>query len=263
MPLRSAPALLRAAGALAAPAVLLVLAGCGPRPAWEVQHLADPGLPRLPPERIGKCRQQLGLAEELERPADATNFGERQPRDSFGRAVPHRPALIVLHETVLPAADTLRFFATPHPRDEDQASYHLLVDRNGRRLRIVPDARRAYGAGMSAFGDFTVRIRPGSVGSINNVALHVSLETPADGRGDAPAHSGYTTAQYESLAGQILLWQARHGIPMSRLTTHAAVDRSHSRYDPRSFRWDRFDAAYRRAAGACGFPSYDTGRATY
>lgn len=51
----------------------------------------------------------------------------------------------------------------------------------------------------------------------------------------------------------MLLWQARFGIPMGRLTTHAAVDRSHSRYDPRSFRWDRFDAAYAKAPASCGF----------
>jgi N-acetyl-anhydromuramyl-L-alanine amidase AmpD len=175
--------------------------------------------------------------------------------------VPHRPQLIVLHETVLPVEATLRYFATAHPRDEDQASYHLLVDRQGRRLRIADDGARAFGAGMSAFGDFTVRTRPEAVGSINNVALHLGLESPPDGRGDAPAHSGYTPQQYASTAAQVLLWQARFGIPLSRLTTHAAVDRSRSRYDPRSFRWDRFDAAYRKAAERCGFTAYDTGQA--
>jgi N-acetyl-anhydromuramyl-L-alanine amidase AmpD len=242
--------------------LLAALGGCGPRPGWRVQRLADPGLPTRTPEELERCRRRLALAPERPAPAYATNFGERRRRDSFGRPVPARPALIVLHETVLPAEDTLRFFATPHPRDEDQASYHMLVDRSGARLRIVPDERRAYGAGMSAFGDFSVRIRPTSVGSINNVALHLSLESPPDGRGDAPAHAGYSDAQYAAAAAQVLLWQARHGIPMSRVTTHAAVDRSHSRYDPRAFRWNRFDAAYRRAAERCELGGYDNGRAT-
>ena len=124
-------------------------------------------------------------------------------------------------------------------------------------MRIVPDNKRAYGAGMSAFGDVTQRREPGRVGSINNIALHVSLVTPPDGRDDRGAHSGYTEAQYRSLAGQVLLWQARHGIPMTRVTTHAAVDRSRSRYDPRSFRWDRFDPLYQAAARACGFERFD------
>lgn len=244
-------------------AVAVAVAGCGPTPAWRVEELADPRLPRLSPPALAVCASRLGLTAEIPRPADASNFGVRQPRDVHGRAVPERPMLIVLHETVLSAADTVKLFHTPHPRDEDQASYHLLIDRQGRRIRIVPDEGRAFGAGMSAFGDFTVRIRPTSVGSINNVALHLSLETPPDGRGDGDGHSGYTDAQYRSAAAQVLLWQARWGIPFSRLTTHAAVDRSRSRYDPRSFRWERFLPAYRTAAAACSLTAYDNGRSTW
>jgi N-acetyl-anhydromuramyl-L-alanine amidase AmpD len=242
--------------------LLLPLAGCGPRPPFPVQTLADAGLKPLPAAAVQDCAARLGLPPELDRPAHATNHGERQRRDAFGREVPHQPQLIVLHETVISAADTVRRFATPHPRDDDQASYHLLVDREGQRLRIVPDRGRAYGAAMAAFGDFTVRIRPTSVGSLNNVALHLSLESPADGRGDGDAHSGYTAEQYRVAAAQVLLWQGAHGIPMSRVTTHEAVDRSHSRRDPRSFRWSAFDAAWQQAAQRCGLTRYDRGRAT-
>ena len=242
-------------------ALAALLSGCGPFTGARAPELTDARLPRLEPVALQACATRLGLSAELPRPADATNFGERQTRDVQGRTVPHEPALIVLHETVISAPDTVRLFATPHPNDDDQASYHLLIDRQGRRLRIVPDELRAFGAGMSAFGDFAVRIRPTSVGSINNVALHLSLETPPDGRGDVDGHSGYTPAQYEAAAAQVLLWQARFGIPFSRLTTHAAVDRSRSRYDPRSFSWERFLPAYRKAATACSLTAYDNGRA--
>lgn len=248
-------------------APLVLLSACGirqARPPFPVQTLADAGLRPLTPAQLQTCAAKLQLPAELPRPADRTNFGTRQRLDAFGRTVPHTPQLIVLHETVISAPDTVKLFATPHPRDEDQASYHLLVDRTGQRLRIVPDADRAFGAGMAAFGDFTVRIRPTSVGSLNNVALHLSLETPPDGRGDGDAHSGYTAAQYRATAGQVLLWQAAYGIPMTRITTHEAVDRSRTRRDPRSFRWDRFDAAWREAVKRCGFRAedYDRGRAT-
>lgn len=248
-------------GAIALASAAL-LYGCGPRAPWPVQWLAESPLPRQPEATLRQCEAKLGLTPEQATPADASNFGERQGYDVYGRAVPNRPQLIVLHETVIGAADTLRQFATPHPKDDDQASYHVLVDIGGQRLRVVNDDRRAYGAGMAAWGDMTVRIRPTSVGSINNLALHLSLESPADGRGDTASHSGYSDAQYRSTAAQVLLWQARYGIPLSRVTSHAAVDRSHSRYDPRSFRWERFDAAWQKAAQTCGFGAYDTGRAT-
>jgi N-acetyl-anhydromuramyl-L-alanine amidase AmpD len=242
---------------------LLSLAGCRSGYGWRVLDLPAVDLPRHSEEQLAQCEATLGLAPELSSPADSTNFGERQQQDVHGRRVPHAPRLIVLHETVIPAKATIRLFQTAHPRDEDQLSYHMLVDHQGRRLRIVPDQKRAYGAGMSAFGDFTVRIHPDSVGSINNVSLHLSLESPADGGGEGDSHSGYTQDQYATLAAQVLLWQARHGIPMSRLTTHAAVDRSHSRYDPRSFRWERFDQTYRTAARRCGLEMYDNGRASF
>ena len=81
----------------------------------------------------------------------------------------------------------------------------MLVGRDGRRVRIVPDQNRAYGSGMSTFGDLTLRDRPGSVGPINNIALHISLVTPPDGRGDAHGHSGYTN---DYLAPQSVLERA-------------------------------------------------------
>ncbi|MEB3210464.1 MAG: N-acetylmuramoyl-L-alanine amidase, partial [Leptolyngbyaceae bacterium] len=48
--------------------------------------------------------------------------------------------------------------------------------------------------------------------------------------------SGYTTAQYQSLAWLV----ARLPVPDERITTHQAVDRSGSRRDPRSFNRQQF-----------------------
>ena len=245
----------------------LSVSACGPRPrpAWPVRELAPSPVPQRSEEALVRCEQALKargmLRPERATPADPTNYGERQPRDGYGRPVPHQPQLIVLHETVVSEADTLKLFRTPHPRDADQVSYHMLIAPTGERLRLVPDQNRAYGTGMSAWGDMSVRMRPSSPGSINNVALHLSLVSPPDGRGDSPAHSGYTPAQYQTAAGQVLLWQARWGIPLNRLTTHAAVDRSRTRTDPRAFRWDRFEQAWKAAATTCGFRAYDTGLA--
>ena len=74
-------------------------------------------------------------------------------------------------------------------------------------------------------------------GSINNFALHISLETPLDGEDAGPAHSGYTPAQYDALAALLSGWIQRFPIPPANITTHQAVDLGGERADPRSFRW--------------------------
>ncbi|WP_413744193.1 N-acetylmuramoyl-L-alanine amidase [Synechococcus sp. MIT S9451] len=232
-----------------------------PKSAPPLLELVPSDLQPVAPDQIARCSRLLDLSEELDKPADPTNFGERESRDVWGRPLNGSPQVIVLHETVIGEQATVDLFQTSHPEDADQVSYHMLIARDGSRLRIVPDKNRAYGSGMSAFGDATQRREPGRVGSINNIALHVSLVSPVDGRDDRGSHSGYTPAQYRNLAGQVLLWQARHGIPLTRLTTHQAVDRSRSRYDPRSFRWDRFMPLYQQAARLCGLERFDNGQA--
>lgn len=219
------------------------------------------GIEPEPSAAVARCRRLLALPKERPALAHDSNYGPRVNRDAWGRGLSAHPQIIVLHETVIGEDATVALFRTAHPRDQDQASYHILVGRDGALVRIVPDAGRAYGSGMSAFGDVTQRSKPGQVGSINNIALHISLVSPEDGRDDRDAHAGYSDAQYRSLAGQVLLWQGAFGIPLTRVTTHAAVDRSHSRYDPRSFRWDRFDLYYQEAAERCGWQRFDNQQA--
>lgn len=205
---------------------------------------------------VSDCREVLLLPRERALLADPTNYGERSALNDLGQGIPHDPQMIVLHETVGSAKSTINFFRTAHARDADQASYHVLIDRSGTLIRFVPDEKRAFGAGMSAFNDFVVKTRSDLAGSVNNVALHISLETPEDGRGHVSRHSGYTDAQYRHLAQQVLVWQAKYGIPFERVTTHHAVDRSRTRSDPRSFAWDKFDSYHHRAAANCMFTEF-------
>ncbi len=168
-----------------------------------------------------------------------TNYGDRFLRDVQGQPVDNQP-IVVLHETVAAASSTLNFFLTPHPRDEDQASYHTLIRRDGTVIYLVPPDKRAFGAGNSLFrgdrGIEAVRTHPRFPPSVNNFAYHISLETPSDGINNAPRHSGYTAAQYQSLAWLV----AQTAVADNRITTHQAVDRSGSRMDPRSFSFERF-----------------------
>lgn len=171
--------------------------------------------------------------------AHPSNYGERFRTDIYGR--PASPDYIaVLHETVYSADSAINYFQTPHRKDEDQASYHTLIKRDGTILYVVPPEKRAFGAGNSVFvglnGPESFRSKRELPPSVNNFAYHVSLESPADGRNENRFHSGYTEAQYQSLAWLL----ARTSIPEYRITTHRQVDRSGTRQDPRSFDANKF-----------------------
>jgi hypothetical protein len=170
---------------------------------------------------------------------DPSNYGDRFLYDLNGNPAAFDP-IVVLHETVGSASSAINFFRTPHPRDADQASYHTLIRRNGNIVYLVPPDKRAFGAGNSVFvgtaGTEAVKTHPKFPASVNNFAYHLSLETPADGRGNGYRHSGYTEAQYQSLAWLV----SRTGVPNDRITTHRLVDRSQQRIDPRSFDASKF-----------------------
>lgn len=171
----------------------------------------------------------------------SSNYGERYSTDIYGNPVSNLP-LVVLHETTNSVASAINTFQTPHASDRNQVSYHALISLDGTVIYLLSAAKRAFGAGNSAFvsptGIETVKTNPDLPPSVNNFAYHISLETPPDGRGRASQsyHSGYTDNQYKSLAWLI----AQSSIPDDRITTHKDVDRSGQRIDPRNFDFDKF-----------------------
>ena len=172
-------------------------------------------------------------------PIDPSNYGRRFHRDLFGNPLDPTPRVVVLHETVYGLRSALNTFQTPHPNDDDQVSYHTLIGQDGAVLDIVDPANRAFGAGFSAFGGkWAVTSRKVS-GSINNFSLHLSLESPLDGENEGPGHSGYSEAQYDSLAVVLADWMERYPIQPEAITTHRHVDLGQERSDPRSFNWTK------------------------
>jgi hypothetical protein len=190
-----------------------------------------------------RARLGAGLAELPQRRARVgihpSNYGERQGRDAFGNRVDPTPRVVVLHETVFGINSAINTFRTPHPRDEDQVSYHTLIAEDGTVVDTLDSSRRAFGAGYSAFNGLWVVTNADVAGSINNFALHLSLETPLDGEDADPGHSGYSEAQYDSLALVLADWMRRYPIPAENITTHRHVDLGGARADPRSFDWQR------------------------
>jgi N-acetyl-anhydromuramyl-L-alanine amidase AmpD len=216
------------------------------------QDLAEQSEPPLKPLKASDIKSCMNILNVPMRNqlAHPTNYGERMQATADGKKLPTNPSLIVLHETVISAEETIRLFKENHPADNDQVSYHKLIERDGVQTTVVENSKRAFGAGMSHYGGYTLRSAKGSPGSINNIALHVSLESPRIQDSDS-WHEGYSINQYKTLASTVLIWQMIYGIPMANVTTHAAVDRSHSRYDPRNFRWDIFDKYHSKYAHKC------------
>ncbi len=224
-----------------------------PSPAEALRQRAIPAAGASPGATSRSLACLSGGEVEQASPADPSNFGPRLATDWQGRPVPHSPALIVLHETVSDESSALSLFRQPHSDDGQQASYHVLIGRDGRRIRVVADGARAFGAGDSDFQGMAVQLKAGLQPSVNNIALHVSLVSPPDGAdGEQPGHSGYTEAQYRSLASQIAQWQALYAIQASLVVTHQEVDRSGSRHDPRSFDWRRLGQDLQSRWLACG-----------
>lgn len=170
-----------------------------------------------------------------------TNFGERNKQDAFGNPLDPTPRIVVLHETVYGLQSAINTFLTPHPRDEDQVSYHVLIGEKGEVVQALDPSKRAFGAGNSAFGRTWAVTNAKVGGSVNNFALHLSLETPLDGEDQESGHSGYKPAQYDALALVLADWMRRYPIPAQAITTHRHVDLAGERADPRSFNWEELN----------------------
>jgi N-acetyl-anhydromuramyl-L-alanine amidase AmpD len=165
----------------------------------------------------------------------ATNYGERT-QTKF------KP-LIVLHETIGNANSVINLFQNP----KAQVSYHVMIKLDGGLVYFTDPKKRAFGAAPSQFKEeFEERVRDDGkkVKSVNSFAYHISFETPVDGQppnDNKSTHSGYTEAQYNSLA-----WlTAKTGVPLERITTHKEVNITQPNIspniDPRSFDRVKFE----------------------
>jgi N-acetylmuramoyl-L-alanine amidase len=199
-------------------------------------HRQCPAVDRSVQKRLLAQQAHIHASSSLRR-IDPSNYGQRYRLDAFGSPVDPTPRVIVLHETVYGLSSALNTFSTPHADDADQVSYHSLVGLGGELVRVVDPRMRAFGAGYSAFNNQWVITNPKVGGSINNFALHLSLETPEDGENEAGEHSGYTQAQYDTMAIELAHWMRTFSIPADHITTHRHVDLGGERGDPRSLDW--------------------------
>lgn len=174
------------------------------------------GLPPNSPQGMMQRGQSLGgFNRGNNPPVQYTNRISSVPAPSSnfrsGRDTPI--SRVVLHETVGDMSSTDSILTDP----SSQVSYHFVIDRNGQITNYVNPEDTAYGAYMG-----------------NEGSIHVSLESPEDGRGNEPTHSGYTPQQYEALA-ELLDINGWSGL--ERITHKHIADEHYpgERSDPRSF----------------------------
>jgi len=118
-------------------------------------------------------------------------------------------------------------------------------------VQTLDPSKRAFGAGYSAFDGRWVVTNPQMSGSVNNFALHVSLETPLDGEDAEAGHSGYSAQQYDGLAVALADWMKRYRIPFNHITTHRHIDLCAARADPRSFDWQALQVRLAALGALC------------
>jgi N-acetylmuramoyl-L-alanine amidase len=111
-------------------------------------------------------------------------------------------------------------------------SAHLHIRRNGTVVRLVPDGRRAWHAGVSSW-----RGRR----DVNDFSLGWELANRNDGE------EPYAEAQYAAVA-RLAAHHVRQGLPLEAFVSHAEVALPPGRKtDPRGFDWERFRGEVRRS----------------
>lgn len=113
-------------------------------------------------------------------------------------------------------------------REESKVSYHLLIGRNGTVFQAVHPDRRAWHAGTSRYD---------GVDNVNDFAVGVCLSNRNDGV------EPYPMAQQGAAADVCAVLCGVYGIPVDRITTHAAIALPAGRKtDPRGLDVDAFRA---------------------
>lgn len=175
------------------------------------------------------------------------NFGPRR-----GGA---RPDMVVLHHTAMPSAEAaLARLCDPAA----EVSAHYLIAEDGRTWQLVPEAERAWHAGVSAWG---------ALMDVNSHSIGIELANPA-AAGGLPPFPEPQMAALETLLDAVL---ARWAIPPARVVAHSDVAPGRKADPGPKFDWRRLArggraiwpepgpggeagwAAFRAAAGRAGY----------
>lgn len=138
------------------------------------------------------------------------------------------PLLVVIHETLVSAEESIKLHADPNY----YGSYHSLIHLSGFITYLTPPDCKAYAAANSIYinsDDQQEHIN----NSVNDFAYHIALETPYYGiqNQNLNYHTGFTKEQYKSLAWLI----KATGVAKERIVTHDSISLQESLVEPKCF----------------------------
>ncbi|CAH1671686.1 MULTISPECIES: N-acetylmuramoyl-L-alanine amidase [unclassified Chelatococcus] len=176
-----------------------------------------------PPSRLP--RPDSPIAEKV---FASPNHGERlingAPPEGTGFRVPD---MLILHYTGMPSAgEALNRLCSP----VSEVSAHYFVFENGHVLQLVPEARRAWHAGISFWQGET---------DINSASIGIEIANPGH-PGGMPAYPDVQIAAVIALSRDII---TRWGIRADRVLAHSDVAPARKLDPGESFPWERLNAA--------------------
>ena len=138
------------------------------------------------------------------------------------RAGGRAPDLLLLHYTGMPS--TLAAIARLRDENAPRVSSHYLIDEEGTVLQLVPEARRAWHAGVSTWAGES---------DINACSIGIEIANPGHdfGYADFPPHQIATVI---ALCKDIL---ARNKIPAARVLAHSDVAPGRKQDPGEKFPW--------------------------
>jgi N-acetylmuramoyl-L-alanine amidase len=147
------------------------------------------------------------------------NHGERKDGQ--------RPNMIILHYTGMPdEGEALQWLCNP----VSQVSAHYFVFEDGRVLQLVPEARRAWHAGVSFWGGET---------DINSRSIGIEIANPGHPGGLPP----FPDVQIESVVALTKDIMNRWRIPPQRVLAHSDVAPGRKLDPGEVFPWERLHRA--------------------
>lgn len=176
------------------------------------------------------------------------NHGVRRGRGAAG------PDMVVLHYTAMrDAAAALARLSDPAA----EVSAHYLIDETGRVYGLVPEARRAWHAGVSAWGGDA---------DVNSRSIGVELSHP--GEPDAGPQPPFPNDQMAALEALLSAIMARWGLAPKRVVGHSDVAPGRKIDPGPAFEWARLAAAglsiapearaaYRKSAPSAEWSAFD------